>query len=89
MAEALALGVPVVSLSDGGGVLDIVSEDAGRVVPPNDPDALAEAIMSLVGRPEARRRAATAGVALAAELAPARVAERFETILRDAVERNA
>ena len=89
VAEALALGVPVVSLSDGGGVLDIVSEDAGRVVPPNDPDALAEAIMSLVGRPEARRRAATAGVALAAELAPARVAERFETILRDAVERNA
>ncbi len=53
--ESLAAGTPVVA-SDTGGLSEIVRHGYnGILVPPRDPDALAEAIVALAGDEEARR----------------------------------
>jgi glycosyltransferase involved in cell wall biosynthesis len=62
--EAMAVGVPVVA-ADVGGVSELVRDgETGWLVPPNDPSALADALVDALGHPaEAQRRAATAMVA--------------------------
>lgn len=84
-AEALMLGIPVVAMTDGGGVLDIVVPPAGRVAPPDDPVAFANAIADLATEPNARAAARDAGADLARRLAPDAVAERFEAYFREVV----
>ncbi len=81
-AEALVLGVPVVVLDDGGGVLDFVTPAVGRVVPPDDPEALAKALREVAADPAARVRAAQAGTALARTLSAEAAASAFETVYR-------
>jgi glycosyltransferase involved in cell wall biosynthesis len=79
-AEALMLGVPVVTTTDAGGVLDIVTDGpAGRIVPPT-PAALGAALQALLDAPEARAAARIAGQGLRARLGAAGVAARFEEI---------
>jgi glycosyltransferase involved in cell wall biosynthesis len=39
-----------------GGILELLRDGARLVVPPNDPDALAEALRSLAGRPALRSK---------------------------------
>ena len=86
-AEALLLGIPVVATRDGGGVTDIVpSNGAGRLVAP-DPPELAQAIVELARDPERRRLAAEAGAALRRRVEPAAVAERFEAVYQQALQR--
>jgi glycosyltransferase involved in cell wall biosynthesis len=59
--EAMACGRPVVATSVGG-LIDTVVEDATGVhVPPRDPDALADALESLLTDPERRVRYGAAG----------------------------
>jgi glycosyltransferase involved in cell wall biosynthesis len=48
--EALAMGVPVVA-TDEVGLPEVVRSDWGRLVPPGDPAALAEAIAELLAMP--------------------------------------
>ena len=57
--EAMACGVPVVSTT--GGALPEVVGDAGLLVPPADPGALAHAIETLLDHPEEARRLGEAG----------------------------
>jgi glycosyltransferase involved in cell wall biosynthesis len=47
LLEALAAGVPIVA-TDVGGIPEIVDTNVGRLVPANDPNALANAIASLL-----------------------------------------
>lgn len=56
--EALAMSVPIIAARTGG-LAEIVSEDVGVLVPPNDVDALAAAIRDAHAQPEklAMRRA--------------------------------
>jgi glycosyltransferase involved in cell wall biosynthesis len=54
LLEAMSFGLPVVSTAVGGTV-EAVNEDVGLLVPPGDPDSLAEAISELV-QDEKRRR---------------------------------
>ena len=54
--EALASGTPVVT-ADRGGARELVDEDSGAWAAP-EPDALADAVMQVVSRPEDRRRVA-------------------------------
>ncbi len=51
--EAMACGIPVISTS--GGALPEVVGDAGLIVPPENPEALAAAIMQIFDNPELAR----------------------------------
>jgi glycosyltransferase involved in cell wall biosynthesis len=42
--EAMACGVPVIA-TNVGGISEVMEEDHGKLVPPNSPDSLAEAIL--------------------------------------------
>jgi glycosyltransferase involved in cell wall biosynthesis len=48
--EAMACGVPVVA-TRAGGVPHLISDDGGRLVPPRDPAALAEALIEILRSP--------------------------------------
>jgi glycosyltransferase involved in cell wall biosynthesis len=69
LIHALAAGVPAVATRVGG-IPEIVGDDAGVLVPPADPAALAAAVRALAGDPQRRREMG--------EAARARFAERFE-----------
>jgi|SRR5579872_196782 len=51
--ESMAAGVPVVAC-DVGGNPELVSNETGLLVPPNDPESLAEAISKLLSDPDSR-----------------------------------
>ncbi len=46
--EALAMGVPVVATAVGA-LPDVISDEVGALVPPEDPEALAKAVSDLLG----------------------------------------
>ncbi len=53
--EAMSLGLPVVA-TDGGGVPEVVEEGrTGLLVPPGDPEALAQAVCWMLAHPEERK----------------------------------
>jgi glycosyltransferase involved in cell wall biosynthesis len=62
--EAMSVGVPVVA-TDHGGPPEMIG-DAGVLVPPRDPGAMAEAIQDLLDDVDLRRRCAEAGPAIVA-----------------------
>jgi phosphatidyl-myo-inositol alpha-mannosyltransferase len=74
IAEALAAGVPVVA-SDVAGYRELVRPDCGRLVPPGDPDALADAVRALLSDRQARVPASAAARKRAETLAWPRVAD--------------
>jgi glycosyltransferase involved in cell wall biosynthesis len=82
LAEAMAAGVPVVA-TDIGPCAEVLGEgSAGLLVPPHDPDALAEGIGALWKDPELRARLSAAGLAVARERYSAeRAAQEFERLL--------
>lgn len=77
--EALAHGLPIVSCRTGA-VPDTVPPDAGLLVPPEDPEALAAALRRVLTETDLRetlaRNAATAGAALPSWPDTARIAGR-------------
>lgn len=80
VAEALVAGVPVVATRSGG-IPDLLTDpEAGALVPPGDPGALADAIRRVAGDDRFLAGAARAGQALQRRLSPDAVAQRFERI---------
>lgn len=59
-AEAMATGIPVLAAATGG-LRELISRDAGRLVAPENVGALADAIVDLALRPELRRELGSAG----------------------------
>ncbi len=59
--EAMAAGLPVVATAVGGTPEVVVEGQTGLLVPPQDPHALAGAILRLLDRPEAAARLGEAG----------------------------
>ena len=57
--EAGAAGKPLIATAVGG-IAEILGPDAGRLVPPDDAAALAEAILATLDRPEQTAAAAAA-----------------------------
>jgi phosphatidylinositol alpha-mannosyltransferase len=85
LAEAMAVGLPVVC-SDIGGYRDVVRDGAdGLLVPPRDPEALAEALAGLLDNP-ARLAAMGEAAAVAArryawEVVAGQVEDVYRTVL--------
>jgi len=59
--EAMAAGLPVVATAVGGVPEEVVDGVTGLLVPPRDPDALAQAIAHLLRDPDLRRTMGRAG----------------------------
>jgi glycosyltransferase involved in cell wall biosynthesis len=82
IVEAMAAGLAVVSFDCPHGPADIVSHGVdGLLVPPEDVDGLAAALLSLVEDPDRRRRMASAGRETARGYELAAVGPRVETLL--------
>src|SRR5262249_50830618 len=87
LLEAMSAEVPVVATSVGG-VPDIVSESEARLVPSDDPIALATAIASVLADPQpARARARLAKQRLGDAFGADAWLDRHEAIYRLAAER--
>ena len=90
--EAMAVGLPVLACRSGG-LLSMVNLDpvrpTGWFVPPDDPDALAEAIVAVVNDPvETASRGANALAHARAELSWDGLVPRFESVYARAIERH-
>ncbi|WP_217914754.1 phosphatase PAP2 family protein [Miltoncostaea marina] len=77
VAEAMAEGIPVVA-SAIPGYQDVLTPGCGRLVPPGDPDALADALADLLSDAALRERLGAAGRTAAAPFAWNLVAARVE-----------
>ncbi len=84
-AECLSNGTPLVATRVGG-LPDLIEDGvSGVLVPPRDPEALAEAIISLLRDPERRERIAAAAKERAGELSLDRISDRFAELYRTTV----
>lgn len=80
LPEAIAAGVPVVATTVGG-VPDLVGPGEGLLVPPEQPMALAQAMLAIHADPEAaKRRAAAARHRLETEFGPQQWLARYEQV---------
>ncbi len=70
LVEAMAHGLPVVATRTGGNPEAITDGETGLLVPPQDPLALAEAVLNLLGNPALARKLA--------QSARAKVMESFQ-----------
>lgn len=85
VAEALAVGTPVLSTAVGG-VFEVLEDGVnGLLVPPEDPQALAEAIDRFFADAALRERLSGAAAASVAHLGPDAVYGRLEEILQAVV----
>jgi glycosyltransferase involved in cell wall biosynthesis len=88
--EAMATGIPVVATGVGGAV-DLVREDeTGRIVPPGDAGALAEALLGIIRDREAARRMGEAARRIVlTEFAMERMVERTMGLYDELLSRGA
>jgi glycogen(starch) synthase len=84
LIEGLAVGTPVISTAVGG-VVEIVTDGVnGLLVPPGDPEALADAIRRFFADEELQRRLRAAAPGSVARFAPEPVYARLEELLVEA-----
>jgi glycosyltransferase involved in cell wall biosynthesis len=84
LLEAMASGLPVAATAVGGVPELVVHGETGLLVPPNDPDALADAINDLLDDPEEMEEMGARGRQLVSDhYTWDRVAERIAGYLRD------
>ena len=87
LAEALAHGVPVVAYDIRYGPRDMLADGGGILVPDGDEDALADALVRMLGDAALRRRLAREARASAAALSPARAMQTLATAAAEALSR--
>ncbi len=75
--EAMASGLPIVATTSAA-IPEVVPDGrAGMLVPPSDPDAIADALIELLQRPVLRREYAAFGQEYVKQFDWQRIAERF------------
>jgi glycosyltransferase involved in cell wall biosynthesis len=67
LIEAMATAKPVIATNSGGAPEIVVPEETGLLVPPEDAEALARALLQLLGDADLRQRLGRAGLARARE----------------------
>lgn len=78
LGEALSLGIPIVATNAPGGTREILADGKfGLLVPSEDPDLLAEALVGFASNPSLRARYAEAGPVRAADFSPERIAREI------------
>ena len=88
MIEAMSYGLPVVG-TNAGGLLDLVKNGKnGLLVPPGNPDALADALRALIENPSLRTKLAKAAQQsyTQGEFTPQAVGDAILSVYREAVE---
>lgn len=84
VGEAMAAGVPVVVSRVGGLPDQVTHRRTGLVVDPEDPEALATTLVSLLLAPDEARQLGAAGRACAARFPHAALVDRIEEVYRQA-----
>jgi len=74
--ESLAAGLPIVSTRVGGVSMCVEEGRNGLIVAPDDPQALATALKSVVDNPELRARFAAASTEIAERFTAAKMVEQ-------------
>jgi glycosyltransferase involved in cell wall biosynthesis len=83
LIEALAVGTPAI-VTRAGGVIEVVTDGVNAiVVPPRDPAALGNAIVSVLGDPSLQRRLSEAGRVRAADFDIRTAVRRIEDVYRN------
>ena len=83
--EAMAMALPVVATATGGVPEIVVEKQTGLLVPPRDPEALADALLAAMADPEAAAEMGRAGRERVCELFDARAtAERVQELYEQA-----
>ncbi len=86
LLEAMAVGLPVITTSLRG-MADIIEEGRnGYLVPPRQPDALADALVKLLVDPVGRARMTKANLKKIKEFSPKRVARDYLLALSSVTE---
>lgn len=84
LAEAMASGIPVIATATDGSRTLIEDQQTGRLIPCNEPLALANAIEDMIADEALSIRMAEAAQQnIYAELAPAPLAKKLKTVLAD------
>ncbi len=84
--ESMAMARPVVSMNNGGPAETIIDGVTGYLVPPEDPDALADRVLTLLRDPALRARMGQAGRAhvlenFTASAYAARISDLIDTLI--------
>ncbi len=86
--EAMASGTAVVATSSGGTAELVTDGEAGRLVPPENAEVLAEAVVELARDPERRARMGRLGRArVERDCSLARMVDAYETLLSEVAAR--
>jgi glycosyltransferase involved in cell wall biosynthesis len=84
--ESMAMARPVVSMNNGGPAETLVDGQTGFLVPPEDPDALADRVMALLRDPALREQMGQAGRARVLEhFTAAGYAARFSQLVESLI----
>ena len=90
LLEAQALGVPAVAFDCPTGPAEILTSQTGRLVPPGDAPAMAEALVELLASPELRAQMGRAAIARSREVFSQQEHEaRWTALVRDVAVKNA
>jgi glycosyltransferase involved in cell wall biosynthesis len=88
LVEALEMGLPVVA-SDIPPNREVVRDDAGVLVPPRDPEALAQAIQRLLDDPEGAHKLAETGQQRVEEqFSVNKLVDDYRSLYRDLLDRS-